>query len=864
MIRSADIRFDDFFMKVFNSGPACVFMWENITGEWPVVRVTPNVERITGWTVAEFVGGVIQYADLIHPDDVERVGAEEDAWKKENKLTGNHMDYRIIDKSGKTRYVSEYTQNVCGRDGEITHLIGYIVDATDQRHMEEARDRAEAVSNELESKLRILDISEAGIMTFKDDVILYTNTTFTSKIEVPVELVQPGCLHSEVKRYCGERGDFGEGVSGQDIIEAGQKHYESGEKFTTIRTTPSGRIIRTETVPDDSGVRVSICSDITELVEAQSKAETAERAKSEFLANMSHEIRTPMNGVMGMAELLSKTDLDTKQAMFTDIIVKSGNSLLTIINDILDFSKIDAGQMELDPAPFRLAEAVEDVAALVSTKVTEKDIELVVRVQPDLPDMYIGDVGRLRQITTNLMGNAVKFTEHGHVMIEVTGETMTLDAAPDSDGDQQQAEISKLHFRIEDTGIGIPEDKLSHVFDKFSQVDSSATRKHEGTGLGLSISSALVGLMDGEIGAESVEGEGSTFWFTITLPTYVGGERKKAAPVDVTGSKILIIDDNRINRSILKEQTASWNFDAAACVSGEEGIAVLKGAASQGINIDLVILDYHMPDMNGGDVARAMRADPDMVDVPVLMLTSVDQTAEGRFFSSFDIQGHLTKPARSSALLEMIVGILQETRAGHLCAAAAENQTGTANAMTESAPARGAADGEVSARDKTGDVPADQADGAVCATEASPAETGGDLEPAAAAGDNTILVCEDNEVNQIVFRQILQETGHTFHIANNGEEGVECYRQMMPHLILMDVSMPKMNGHDATRAIRKIEQETGVHTPIIGVTAHAIKGDKEMCFEAGMDDYLSKPISPDKLEEKIAKWIEKGTSVKTA
>ncbi len=587
-----------------------------------------------------------------------------------------------------------------------------------------------------------------------------------------------------------------------------------------------------------------IVRQLAELKDANSRVSAADRAKSEFLANMSHEIRTPMNGVMGMAELLAGTDLDAKQSMFTDVIVKSGAALLTIINDILDFSKIDAGQMELDPAPFCLAEAIEDVATLVSSKVAEKDLELIVRVDPNLPASLVGDVGRIRQIVTNLMGNAVKFTEKGHVYVNVEGTAET--------GDNHG--VAKLRISVEDTGIGIPKEKLDRVFDKFSQVDTSATRKHEGTGLGLSIASSLVELMSGKIGANSDYGSGSTFWFEIDLPVHGEQTHKKRIPMDVSGSRILVVDDNEVNRSILCEQMSSWNFDGAAAMSGAEALAVLDAAVSQQIVIDCVVMDYQMPDMNGGDTVKAMQANPQLADIPVIMLTSVDETNDGKAFSSLGVQGHLTKPTRSSLLLETIIQVLQNKKnreTGNGEVAPSGVMLARQMAGLNASPVRKQQKSLEKAFDgKVGKVAArnSQAKERV----ASPLTRGPER--------IEVLVCEDNEVNQIVFTQILQELGLSFRIANNGKEGLSLYRHMHPSVILMDVSMPQMNGLEATKAIRNIEKETGEHTPIVGVTAHAIKGDMEKCLDAGMDDYLTKPVSPVKLEEKIRHWIGQSKS----
>jgi len=598
---------------------------------------------------------------------------------------------------------------------------------------------------------------------------------------------------------------------------------------------------------------------------AIAKASLADRAKSEFLANMSHEIRTPMNGVMGMAELLGKTELDQKQKMFTDIIIKSGSALLTIINDILDFSKIDAGQMELDPAPFKLTEAVEDVAALFSSKLVEKDLELAVRIKPGLPDILIGDVGRIRQIVTNLIGNAVKFTDEGHVLIDVDGHV--------------ENEVARIKFSIVDTGIGISSEKSERIFDKFSQVDESATRKHEGTGLGLAISSSLVELMGGEIGVESELGSGSTFWFEIALPIDEVGEAKLNIPHEMLNSRVLIVDDNEVSRSTIVENMLSWGFDSAAASSGQEALAVINAMSDSGLMLDCIVIDYLMPVMNGAELCAKIRKETKFDKVPIIILTSADQNAVNHDFSRLDIQGHLVKPIRSSLLFNTILAVVKDSRSDL-------SETIQGIAMAKSIGGRkfdqphfpevpgvkhddneGIKIADVSSAINAETIQEKQADdeelqkwkAAEIAAEEEIITEVDDIISASEDGDAPnkidVLIAEDNEVNQIVFRQILESTGYSFIIANNGKQAVEYYQTHKPKVICMDVSMPEMNGHEATKAIREIEKSKDIHTPIIGITAHAIKGDMEKCFEVGMDDYLSKPVSPDMMEEKICKWF---------
>jgi len=716
------------------------------------------------------------------------------------------------------------------------NLLLTFTDITDLKdrefELDEAKKAAEKASEILSTSANAL---VQGILFFHDDKLEYSNVKLLELIGAEEHQIQKGMSAVEILKLqmnltlseLSLNGHFlDESISIEEHEQEIKDSFATKSPYTRERIMKNGRILRVDGAYTNKGDFVATYSDITEskqreldLQATMKIAASAERAKSEFLANMSHEIRTPMNGVMGMAELLASTELDAKQKMFTDVIVKSGASLLTIINDILDFSKIDAGQMELDPAPFNLAEAIEDVATLVSLKVAEKDLELIVRIDPTLPKMMVGDVGRIRQIITNLLGNAVKFTEKGHVFVNI-----------ESSNDATVDNIANLKFSIEDTGIGIPKDKSLQIFQKFNQADTSATRKHEGTGLGLSISSSLVKLMGGKIGVDSEVGKGSTFWFTADLPVHSDEDIKQVIPGDITGARILVIDDNQVNRSILAEQMSAWNFDGASTRTGEQGLEVMRNVIANGMSLDLVILDYQMPEMSGAEVLEIMRNDEALKDIPVVMLTSVDSSQANQRLLKLGAEANLTKPTRSSMLLETILQVIANKRA--------DIKTRSINNLTaKSVP----------------NMPT------VTLPETKDANLVQD-----ANQQLDILVAEDNEVNQIVFRQILEETGLNYRIVENGRLALAAYKAQKPRLILMDVSMPEMNGKEATIAIRKYEREKEMkRTPIVGVTAHALKGDMESCIDAGMDDYLSKPVSPKKLSLKIEQWlkVDLGTAI---
>lgn len=696
-------------------------------------------------------------------------------------------------------------------------LLSYTDITAMRRRDEEVRAAQQALDRQGALMREATSAMSQGLLILHDGTIVFSNNALPSMLEIPEELGEPGALWRDVFRHCVKRGDLGPTDEAMETLRAWEENVSQGTSVEATFRIEGRKWIHVEANLSGSEHWLAVFTDVTEIKEREQeltrlvqRAEAADKAKSEFLANMSHEIRTPMNGVLGMAELLAKSNLDTRQKTFIDIIVKSGNALLTIINDILDFSKIDAGQMKLRKAPFDPVEAIEDVATLLSSSAAEKDIELIVRGDATVKETVLGDAGRFRQIITNLVGNAVKFTEKGYVFIDLHSETI-------GEGEMM------LTVRIEDTGLGIPDEKLKSVFEKFSQVDTSSTRRHEGTGLGLAITAGLVELFGGHIDVSSEVGKGSIF--SVHLPFHVVSARATNAllPVNTTGARVLVIDDNSVNRRILTEQLTMWGFDTVAAESGAEGLAVMREAARLGIVIDALVLDYHMPEMNGLDVARHIRSDRRFDEVGIIFLTSMDMAGDEGTFSALNIQAHLMKPARANLLRATVIEVVRSVRVKRQAAAPKPEPAAAPTVLTTPVP----------------ETPA--AAGSTPAVRSLPSLD--------------VLVAEDNEVNQIVFTQILQGTGWRFEIVDNGAKAVDAWQEKDPSLILMDVSMPVMNGHQATQKIRELEKQIGGHVPIIGVTAHALESDKELCIAAGMDDYMSKPISPELLEQKIRQWL---------
>ena len=723
------------------------------------------------------------------------------------------LEYRIGHADGTTSWVEDRGRPERDQNGEVTWIDGVLFDITERKEAErvlvEQRERLIALMDTIPDHIYFKDadsrfsmISTALARSFglddPDGAVGKTDADFFSEEHARNALEDEW----EIMR------------SGQPVVGVEEKETWPDGHVTWASTTklpridPDGNVVgtfgisrdittrkRTEVELADANRRLEVA--ITEATEKTLQADLANSAKSDFLANMSHEIRTPMNGVIGMIGLLLETDLDDDQRHYAETVRTSGESLLEILNDILDFSKIEAGSVELEIVDFDLRVLLDDFAVIPAARAQAKGLEFICAVAPDVPAHLSGDPGRLRQVLLNLAGNALKFTPHGEISVRAG-----LVEETDTD--------AVVRFSVKDTGIGIAAEKHELLFEKFTQADASTTRRFGGTGLGLAISRRLVELMGGEIALESEEGHGSEFWFQVRLAKQAAPESVPVSADEILGSHILVVDDNATNREVLSEQLRAWGARAEEAIDGPSALLALRRALDTGEPFAAVILDMQMPDMDGADVARAIKADETLQHTRLVLMTSLGQRGDARAMEQLGFSAYLVKPARQSDLFDSLSAVLARSAVSH----------GKQHIVTRH-------------------VVREMRRGAV-----------------------RILLAEDNITNQQVALGILKKLGLHADAVVDGAEAITALETVAYDLVLMDVQMPEMDGLEATRLIRDPDSAVLDHkVPIIAMTAHAMQGDRERCLEAGMDDYVTKPISPQVLADALDRWLPRDNAV---
>jgi PAS domain S-box-containing protein len=741
------------------------------------IYTSPHVERMLGYTAEQWQTEGDLFVRLLHPADRERVLEEHER----TRTTGHALrtEYRLFAADGRVIWIRDEAVIVTDEQGKPLLLQGFLLDITEQKMAEQAlRDSEAELSRQKAYYQELLELSPVAIVTLDMEERVLSWNPAAEKLfgfeqgeavgRALDDLLFPTQALRRESRAVRRQAD----EHGLAHVIARRRRKEG--------TLVDVEILMVPLVVDGKRTGYLVLyHDISELLRAREEAEAATHAKSAFLATMSHEIRTPMNAVIGMGELLLDTELTEEQRGFAEVIRTSGEALLRIIDDILDFSKIEADKLELEEEALDVRSAAESALDLVAVRASEKGIELGCLVDTEVPAAILGDPTRLRQALGNLLANAVKFTEAGEVVLIVTAEA--------------RGEASRrLRFSVRDTGIGIPAERMHRLFESFSQVDASTTRRYGGTGLGLAISKRLAEVMGGTLWAESEERKGSTFHFEILAREVAAPARRDGVQAEprIAGKRLLVVDDSATNREILTRQALSWGMHVEAVASPADALDRLR----RGDPFDAAVLDMRMPEMDGLALAREIRRYQDERALPLILLTSIGRLAEARGAPEFSAQ--LTKPVKASQLYEALVRVL----------------------AAEAAPTSRPSNGDDSRR---------------------------------AAVALRLLVAEDNAINRRLALALLAKLGYQADVVENGREALQALERDVYDVVLMDVQMPELDGLEATRQIRDRFGSSGGPT-IIAMTANAMEGDREECLAAGMDDYLSKPIRVDELSRALA------------
>ncbi len=740
---------------------------------------SPHIEEMTGYTAEQWTTERDLFVRLLHPDDRDRVLAEHE----HIRATGESLrtEYRLRAADGGLVWIRDEAVIVCDREGNPSLLQGFLVDVTERKMAEQAlRDSKAELSRQKAYAEELLQLSPVAIVTLdpEEHVVSWNPAAerlygYTKEEAVGThldDLLFPTEELRQESRAVGRLAD-----------EQGLAHVISQ------RARKDGKLVDVEIlmVPlvldgERTGYLV-LYHDVTELLRAREDAEAASQAKSAFLATMSHEIRTPLNAVIGMGGLLLDTELTEEQRDFAEVIRTSGEALMRIIDDILDFSKIEAGKLDLEEGVVEIRACVEGALDLVSLAASEKDIELGCLVDDDVPAAIVGDATRLQQALVNLLANAVKFTAAGEVILAVAAENAG-------------GRLWGVRFSVRDTGIGIPDEQMHRLFESFSQVDASTTRRYGGTGLGLAISKRLTDLMGGTLSVESEEGSGSTFHLEIVAREAAAPALKASDEAPLAGKRLLVVDDNATNREIVRRLAESWDMLVEVVEHPTEALARIR----RGDPFDIAVLDMSMPEMDGLELAREIRSSEELGGLPLLLLTSIGHLAEARGASAFS--GQLAKPVKSSQLYDALVRVL----------------------------ATGPAPAPPPARHEETSIPG--------------------------VPGLRLLVAEDNAVNSRLALALLEKLGYSADVVENGREALDALDGQRYDVVLMDVQMPELDGLEATRRIRE-RFGSGDGPRIIAMTANAMEGDRDECLAAGMDDYLAKPIRPEELSRALTRWL---------